>query len=126
MIARCLVAAFVFSLVACDMQTDAASCPPTLDSVSEMDRKVHEGTEYILVRRIVGWHDKSEVLELFDTEPKLDECQRNLIQPLIADSLDTTLSVKSMRVDLENKQFLIEYVDGSGKETAESVLTITF
>ncbi len=95
-------------LISCTDSKEKA-CPLTIDSVEIVDTKMYEGKTYALVRRITGWHDKVEVLQLFDQEPKLDDCRRDLVKPIIEDSLERDLAIVDFVINLEKRTFEFRY-----------------
>jgi len=113
-------------LVACSEDSDIEDCAAVIDTVSIIDKKVHNDKVYYLVKRITGWQDKSVIIQLFDHEPKNDRCHRSLIPPIIEDSLLPRTPVKSFEIDLENKIFIIEYNNNPGADDGMNQFTIKF
>lgn len=105
-------------LTSCDSKSK--ECPLTIDQTSIIDQKEHNGTTYYLVERISGWHEKTIIIQLFDKKPEFDKCNENIITPVIDDSVSTDLEVKSFLIDLESKQYEIEY--GGDSETEMQTL----
>jgi len=113
-------------LVACGEDSDIEDCAAVIDTVSIIDKKTHNDKVYYLAKRITGWQDKSVIIQLFDHEPKNDRCHRSLIPPIIEDSLLPRTPVKSFEIDLENKIFIIEYVDNLDADDGIDDFTINF
>lgn len=110
-------------LISCEDSEDKA-CPLTIDTVEIVDTKMFEGKNYTLVHRITGWHDKVEVLQLFDQEPELDDCRRDLVKPIIEDSLENGLVLVGFSINLENNSFELLYEDA--EMVARADLRINF
>ena len=119
--AKALSAFLLLCLIAsCNNQT--TECPLTLDQTSIIEQKVHNGTTYYLVERISGWHEKTFIIQLFDKKPEFDKCNENIIAPIIDDSVSTDLEIKSFLIDLESKQYEIEY----GGNSKSQIQTLKF
>jgi len=105
----------ISTAISCSEQVDESSaeaeCAITVDSTSIVDTSVHNDKTWYLVLRISGWHDKTEIVQLFDKKPRLDHCNRDLVAPVIEDSIAHDLSIKSFRIDLKNKEFVIDYIE---------------
>lgn len=113
-------------LVGCsDSGVSSNNCEPIIDSVKIVDIKTVGNKTYYLVHRISGWHDKTEILQLFTTKPVFDRCNRNTTEPVFDDSIDSTMAIshiyldvnmnnlevlykKDMKSDAENQKFKLE------------------
>lgn len=84
-------------------------CPVILDQVSIIDHQDLNSTSFYLVERISGWHEKSIIIELFDQKPEFDHCNENKIKPIIDELVSTELEIKSFSIDLEKRQYKIDY-----------------
>lgn len=110
------IMAAVFGAVALSACTERApqgegSCPITLDSIYTLDTREHGDITYYLVLRVAGWHDKAEILQLFDQRPSFDQCNRNTVGPVFDDSLDPNLAVEALLVDPMKDEYSIRYLD---------------
>ena len=76
------LAILFFSISCSDSNEISEKCPVTVDSVSIIDTVKLEENVFYLVRRVYGWHDKIEVLELYDTKPTFDFCSKSNIEPV--------------------------------------------
>lgn len=99
-----LVSAFC---VSCGKQE--IECPIILDQVSIIDQQDFNGTTYYLVERISGWHEKTIIIELFDQKPEFDRCNESIMKPIVDELVSTDLEVKSFSIDLEKRQYEIDY-----------------
>lgn len=121
-----LIAAVALS--ACTERASQAGggCPVTLDSTYTLDTREHGDTTYHLVLRVAGWHDKTEVLQLFDQQPLFDQCNRNTINPIFDDSLDPNLAVEALLIDPVNDTYSIRYSDGKPGSFSAKDIRIEF
>lgn len=115
-------------LSACTERASQAEgdCPITLDSVYTLDTLEHGEAAYYLILRVAGWHDKTEVLQLFDRQPSFDQCNRNTISPVFDDSLDPNLAVDALLVDPVNDEYSIRYLDDKPEEFRAKDIRIEF
>ena len=64
-ITRLTIIGSLLMLVSCsDQSVETEPCAITVDAVSIIDSLKLEDTTYLLVHRISGWSDKTEILEL--------------------------------------------------------------
>jgi hypothetical protein len=103
-------------LVSCSKNPVDEGCPLTVDTTKVLLSTTHKGTRYFLVQRISGWHDKTEIIQLFDKEPKLGKCNEDLVKPVFEDSLERDKTLVKLTVSLKNKAFELSY----GKSGASS------
>ena len=100
-----LSALMLSGLAACSSQ----ECPLTIDQTTVIDKKQLDSTTYYLVKRISGWHDKTIIIELFDKKPEYDNCNENIVMPIIDDSIEMDMQIESFMINLQTKQFEIKY-----------------
>ncbi len=106
------------------------SCAFIVDTVSIIDQRKIGGVTYYLVLRISGWHDKIEVIELYDEHPSFDFCAKSTTKPVYSDSLDTEdfqgarQMVSHIYFDVKNKRVTIEYISGEPEKTYHEHLKI--
>lgn len=106
------------------------SCAFTVDTVSIIDQKIISETTYYLVLKISGWHDKMEVIELYDQYPTFDFCAKSTTKPVYSDSLDTkdfqgvSQMVSHIYFDVKKQTVTIEYVSGEPEKTYHEHLKI--
>ena len=70
-----------------------------------------EGRTYYLVYRIAGWHDKTEILELYDSKPEFDNCSRSNIKQIYSDSLDSNQTITHVYLNVKASELDIQYKD---------------
>jgi hypothetical protein len=105
-------------LISCSKNLDTTvECPPVVDTVTPILTKAHEGRRYYLVRRISGWHDKSVIIQLFDNEPKLGECNEDLVKPIFEDSIELEKPLVKLSVDVKGKDFKLVYGEVEHEES---------
>ncbi|MCF6283174.1 MAG: hypothetical protein L3J28_13390 [Candidatus Polarisedimenticolaceae bacterium] len=90
---------------------DNDECPVTVDSVEIIDSKMIGETTYYLVYRVSGWHDKTEILELYNDLPTFDRCSQSNLEPIYGDSLEMEQSVSHLYFDPTVNKIEIEYLD---------------
>ncbi|WP_444996088.1 hypothetical protein [Aliikangiella sp. IMCC44359] len=100
-------------------------CPITIDTVSIIDQKLYEGTHYYMVLRISGWHEKTEIIEVYDQKPQFDRCSVSITKPIIHDSLDANY-INSFLIDLEAKEFIVEYKESPSDENPQTFFRLKF
>ncbi|MBL4827435.1 MAG: hypothetical protein JKY66_06935 [Spongiibacteraceae bacterium] len=114
----------VACLSACCSEKTEDECPLTLDVVTTMETREYAGKLYTLVQRLTGWHEKTVVIQLFDKEPQLDACRRDLVKPVIEDSIESELPVVGFVINLKEGVFEIDY--GKPGETESSGIQLHF
>jgi hypothetical protein len=103
----------IISSYSCSKGTnDNHDCTMTVDTVNIIDEKIVGTTEFYLVLRIAGWHDKTEIIELYDTKPTFDRCSKSDVEPVYGNSLELDKTVTHLYLDTESKSLNIEYKDG--------------
>ena len=105
-----LVCVIIFSGCS-DKTTDAEECPITIDSVSLLDSLQYGDHTYYLVRRITGWHEKTEILELYNSKPEFDRCSRSSIKPIYGDLLETSQTITHVYLNVKAGELDIQYKD---------------
>ena len=106
--------------------TAFSECSMSVDSVTTIDTKSVGAVNYYLVLRISGMHDKTEILELFDQQPQYNNCNENIIPPIVADSIASDMVINSFMIDLKEKYFDIDYSDKSPQPNQAKELKIQF
>lgn len=101
-----------------------SDCPIAVDTVNIIDEKIVENTKYYLVLRISGWHDKSEIVELYNEKPSFDRCSKSDVEPVYGDSLELDRIVTHLYLDVEEKSLNIEYKDGESNKDHNKNLKI--
>jgi len=96
----------------------------TVDTVNIIDEKVVGNNKYYLVLRISGWHDKSEIVELYNEKPSFDLCSISDVEPVYGDSLELDKTVTHLYLDVETKSLNIEYKDGEPTKAYNNNLKI--
>ena len=116
---------YVFTFSACsDKASEAEECPIAGDSVFILDHLQQEGRTYYLVYRIAGWHDKTEILELYDGKPEFDKCSRSIIKPIYSASLEMTQTVKHVYLNVKAGELDIQYKDAAPGRDSVSLLKL--
>lgn len=101
---------FSIALASCAQDdSELQKCPITIDSVSVLLTQTHNGRDYYLVKRISGWHEKTEIIQLYDRKPELDRCNENTIKPIFEDSIETDKSLIALKADLTTEKFELIY-----------------
>lgn len=95
-------------------------CPITIDSVTVLLTQTHNGSDYYLVKRISGWHEKTEIIQLFNQKPELDRCNEDTVKPIFEDSIETDKNLKALKADLKNEEF--ELIYDNGQDYSENIL----
>jgi len=108
-------------LISC---SNDSHCQSAVDTVKIIDQKVIGNTEYYLVLRIAGWHDKTEIIELYDAKPSFDKCANSNIAPVYGDSLEMDKTVSHVFFGVKNNTLDIEYKDGEPGKAHSSGLRI--
>jgi hypothetical protein len=83
-----------------------------VDAVEIIDEKTVGGTTYYLVLRVSGWHDKSEIIEIYNTKPTFDRCARSDVEQIGGDSLELDKTVAHLYFNVKTNSLYIEYKDG--------------
>jgi hypothetical protein len=112
---------FVVNLISCS--DSSSSCPLTVDTVEILQTKEFEGTKYYLVKRITGWHDKVIVIQLFNRQPKLDPCNKDIVMPIFEDSIEMDKSSVKLLADIKNNKYEFIYGD---KLSSDHPITLEF
>lgn len=100
-------------LMACsDSGSKPKVCDAPVDTVSIINELKVDTAVYYLVHRVTGWHDKSEIIELYDRKPTFNNCAKSDIEPVFGDSLDLDSTVSHIYLNLKTKQLNIKYVAG--------------
>jgi len=71
---------------------------------------------YYLVYRISGWSDKTEIFELYNTQPHFNHCSVSQVEPIFGDSLVLSKTIKHVYLNTAKKKLDIEYIDGDLNE----------
>lgn len=108
------------AILSCSPSND--ECLGVLDTTEIVESKLFKQTEYYLVRRVAGWHDKVEIIQLFNTKPQLDACNRDMVKPIFEDSLDEDRVFKELVVDLDKNLFNVKYNNGASTDSEKSKL----
>lgn len=104
--------AIVFSIALASCAQDdpeLQECPITIDSVTVLLVQTHNGRDYYLVKRISGWHEKTEIIQLFNQKPELDRCNEDTIKPIFEDSIETDKNLIALKADLTAEEFQLIY-----------------
>jgi len=104
-----IVVLFMLTLNACWDAEQQSSCSLTIDSVRVVDVVSTNNKDYHLVLRIAGWHDKVEILELYDHLPTFDQCAMSTTPVLYAESLELSQWVKRIYLEPQQLRFTIDY-----------------
>lgn len=119
-----ILSLLLFSTTGLTSCSNDRNCQSAVDTVKIIDQKVIGNTEYYLVLRIAGWHDKTEIIELYDAKPSFDKCATSDIEPVYGDSLEMDKTVSHVFVDAGNNTLKIEYKDGEPSRAHNSELRI--
>jgi hypothetical protein len=106
--------------------TAFSECSMSVDSVTTIDTKSVGSVNYYLVLRISGFHDKTEIIELFDQQPQYNNCNENIIPPIVSDSIASDMEISSFMIDLKEKHFVIDYSDKPPQPNQAKTLNIKF
>ncbi len=98
-------------------------CPITIDSVMTLLTQTYNEREYYLVKRISGWHEKTEIIQLFDQPPILNRCNEDTVPPIFEDSIELDKPLIKLSADIKNNFFELIYAE-SGGSTAEVILEL--
>lgn len=122
---KCIIPIVLLSMMACSEQSQSQNdCGITVDSVSIIDSMKVGDTTYYLVHRISGWSDKTEILELYNSEPVFDNCAKSKSDPIYGDSLEMSLIITHVFLDTKNKILDISYAEGQASKTHNSNLKL--
>lgn len=117
-----LLVVLAFANAGCSKKTDTYSdCPAILDTVKTLLTQEYKGKTYVLVKRIAGWHDKTEIIQLFNEPPSLNECNEDLVAPMFEDSIETNKPLIKLKANIRSNTFEFEY----GEINAPLVLELT-
>ncbi len=86
-------------------------CPITIDSVKTLLTQTYNEHEYYLVKRISGWHEITEIIQLFDQPPILNRCNEDTIPPIFEDSIELDKPLIKLRAYIKNNSFELIYAD---------------
>ena len=91
------------ALISCsDNGAEKDACPLTIDSVAIIDSMKQGDVIYYLVHRIAGWHDKTEILELYNSKPIFDYCSRCNIEPIYGNALEMEQTVSHVYLNIKD------------------------
>lgn len=90
-------------------------CPITIDSVMTLLTQTYNEREYYLVKRISGWHEKTEIIQLFDKPPILNRCNEDTIPPIFEDSIELDKPLIKLSADIKNDSFELIYADSDDR-----------
>ncbi len=100
----------ILTIASCsDQDAEVDECSITVDSVEIIDSKVFDDKSYYLVHRISGWHDKVEILELYDEKPVFDTCSKPSVEPIDGDSLEMNKSVSHVFLNIKERKLHVVY-----------------
>lgn len=120
-----LISITVLVFTSCsNSSNDSNDCPVAVDTVNIIDEKVVGNAKYYLVLRISGWHDKSEIVELYNVKPSFDRCSISDVEPVYGNSLELDKTVAHLYFDVETKLLNIEYKDGEPSKAHNKNLKI--
>ena len=102
----------LFAVSCSEQDADQKDCAITVDAVSIIDSLEFEGVTYYLVRRIAGWSDKTEILELYDSKPLFDNCSKSNVAPVYGDSLEMSQTILHVFLNLKERRLDIVYGEG--------------
>jgi hypothetical protein len=103
----------ILTIASCsDRDAKVDECSATVDSVEIIDSKAFDDKSYYLVHRISGWHDKVEILELYDEKPVFDTCSKPSVEPIDGDSIEMTKSVSHVFLNIKERKLDIVYGEG--------------
>ncbi len=91
-------------------------CPITIDSVTTLLTQTYNEREYYLVKRISGWHEKTEIIQLFDQLPILNKCNEDTIPPIFEDSIEIDKSLIQLSADIKNNIFELIYAESGDRD----------
>lgn len=86
-----------------------SECPPILDTVETLLTQAYEGKNYVVVKRITGWHDKTVIIQLFDQSPRLGQCREDLVTPVFEDSIEQDKPLLKLKADIVNNDYSFVY-----------------
>ena len=102
------------ALISCsDNGAEKDACPLTIDSVAIIDSMKQGDVIYYLVHRIAGWHDKTEILELYNSKPIFDYCSRCNIEPIYGNALEMEQTVSHVYLNIKDGVLELVYKDGA-------------
>jgi len=111
--------------IACsDPSIQTKACDAPVDTVAILSKLTVDGTMYYLVLRVTGWHDKTEILELYNQMPKFDQCAKSHIDAIFGDSLERDSTVSHVYLNPNTKKLNIVYVMGKPKNTHNESLKL--
>lgn len=112
-------------IVACSDSSDQTkACEAPVDSVSIISNLTVNGTTYYLVRRVAGWHDKVEILELYNQMPIFDQCAKSHVESIFGDSLELDSTVSHVYLNPITKKLNITYIKGIPEGTHNESLQL--
>ena len=111
----------IISMPSCSNESNYQSA---VDTVTIIDQKVIGNTEYHLVLRVAGWHDKTEIIELYDAKPTFDKCAKSDIGAVYGDSLGMNKIVSHLFLDSKISTLNIEYGEGEPSKDHNNKLRI--
>ena len=100
--------ALLASVASCSKDVEN-ECPITIDTTETLLSTTHHGKKYYLVKRISGWQDKTEIIQLFDQAPKLGKCNEDLVPPIFEDSLEHDKALARITANLKTDTFQLFY-----------------
>lgn len=116
-----LVVLLLGFVVGCKESNKAViECPPTINTVKTLLTQQQGKTEYYLVERVSGWHDKIVIIQLFDQKPQLGACNEDLIPPIFEDSIELDQPLIKLMADIKGGVF--ELVYGEPSSSAATVV----
>ncbi|GAB2189677.1 hypothetical protein MAH1_12850 [Sessilibacter sp. MAH1] len=112
---------FLIALASCAQDDpELQECPITIDSVTVLLMQTHNGRDYYLLKRISGWHEKTEIIQLYDQKPELDRCNKDTIKPIFEDSIEIDKNLIVLKADLATEEF--ELIYDNIKDDSENIL----
>ena len=113
------------ALISCsDNGAEKDACPLIIDSVAIIDSMKQGDVTYYLVHRIAGWHDKTEILELYNRKPIFDHCSRSNIEPIYGNALEVEQAVSHVYLNIKDGVLELVYKDGVSDKTHNAGLKL--
>jgi len=115
----------MLGLIACtESSSKPETCDAPIDTVSIIDEITIDTSVYYLVLRIVGWHDKTEIIELYNQKPKFNQCAKSHVEAIFGDSLDSDSTVSHVYLNPQKNTLNVKYVSGKSDKSHNNSLKL--
>ena len=99
-----ILALLPLSLLTACSDDNPPDCGFTIDQVEQ----ISEQQGFFFYRRVSGWSDKVESIEVYKEQPQFDRCHAPVTKPLLVDTPDSEDPIKSVTYSVTSNSMTFE------------------